>query len=399
MNPTTENKIDESRWTSLSAFRAAPEKVETNVITGCSIVTVGEALGHGVHLDKDFVKEVYRQGDAMRIGLKSRFGHPGMCSESLGTYLGRFRNFRLVDGGERLLADLHFAESARKSPHGDLPEYVKQLAKDDPKAFGTSIVFIDGERYRRDKDGNKIYQENWSEYDAFELTGEVFASCQKLLDCDFVDEPAANPDGLFASASVAGELNQFLAEHPEVETFLENNEKVVDYIQKYGVNIKQYLKAKHMKTEQKTPDKTEEKPDESLGKGQETETKTQEKAQESTPPAENTDLGKGNEKPEGSQKPADVQNDMSLSEYREIVNFCGVEIADEILNAKGTKADAVEKYCTKLKAENKELSEENTKLKAELEENGGSFTPEETSTKELTGIAKATAALKSKSTK
>lgn len=399
MNPTTENKTDESRWTRLSAFRAAPEKVETNVITGCSIVTVGEALGHGVHLDKDFVKEVYRQGDAMRIGLKSRFGHPGMCSESLGTYLGRFRNFRLVDNGERLLADLHFAESARKSPNGDLPEYVKQLAEDDPKAFGTSIVFINGERYRRDKDGNKIYQENWSEYDAFELTGEVFASCKELLDCDFVDEPAANPDGLFATASVAGELNQFLAEHPEVETFLENNEKVVDYIQKYGVNIKQYLKVKHMKTEQNTPDKTEKKPDESLGKVQEPETKTQEKAPENTPAAENTDLSKGNEKPEGSEKPADVQNDMSLSEYREIVNFCGVEIADEVLESKGTKADAIEKYCTKLKAENKELSKENDKLKEELDENGGTFTPEETSTKELTGIAKATAALKSKSTK
>ncbi len=93
-------------------------------------------------------------------------------------------------------------------------------------------------------------------------------------------------------------------------------------------------------------------------------------------------------KPEGSEKPADVQNDMSLSEYREIVNFCGVEIADEVLESQGTKADAIEKYCTKLKAENKELSKENDKLKEELDENGQDIHAGRNFSKELTGIAK-----------
>lgn len=383
-------QANDSRWTRLSAFRAAPESIDDNVIKGCSIVTVGEALGHGVHLDKDFVRDVYNQGSAMRIGLKARFGHPGMCSESLGTYLGRFRNFRLADDGSRCVADLHFAESASKSPNGDLPEYVKQLAKDDPKAFGTSIVFKNGERYRRDNEGNKVYSEGWDEYDAFELTGEVFATCEELLDCDFVDEPAANPDGLFASASVAGELNKFLADHPEVESFLQNNEKVVDYIQKYGVNINQYLKEKEldMKTDTNKP---EDKAPEELGKDT--------PAPESTPtpvapPAEpEVNLSKDVEPEVKGEK------EMSLSEYREIVKFCGVEIADEILDTKGTKSDAIEKYCEKLKKENESLKAELSKAKSELDESGGAFTPEETEESGLTGIERTIASLKSKKSK
>lgn len=382
MNLTTENTTDESRWTRLSCFRASPEQVEPNVIKGCSICTTGPALGHGVNLDKDFVREVFKQGEDMRIGLKSRFGHPGMCSESLGTYLGRFRNFRLTDNGERLLADLHFAESARKSPHGDLAEYVKQLAIDDPKAFGTSIVFINGDRYRKDKDGEKVYEEQWAEDADLDLTPEVFATCKQLLDCDFVDEPAANPDGLFSSASIAGEFNQFFAEHPEVETFLKNNEKVVDHIQKYGVNIKQYLKVKHMSTEQNTPEIEPEVPAVELDT--------------TTPVVEETPV----EPQEAVTPSAEVEADMSLSEYREIVSLCGVKIADEVFESKGTKADAVEKHCAELKAENESLKAELSKVKSELDESGGSFTPAEAEpTSELKGLAKATAALKSKSTK
>ncbi len=73
MNPTTENKTDESRWTRLSAFEPLPKGRNQRNHRMLHCLTVGEALGHGVHLDKDFVRKVYRQGDAMRIGLKSRF--------------------------------------------------------------------------------------------------------------------------------------------------------------------------------------------------------------------------------------------------------------------------------------------------------------------------------------
>jgi hypothetical protein len=133
----------------LEANRQPPGPVEGDVIKRCSIVTVGEALGHGVFLDENFVAECYAQASSLKTGLKARFGHPNMCNEALGTTLGRFKNFSLSPDGKQLFGDLHFAKSAKITPHGDLAAYVTQLAEDDPEAFGTSIVFQIGGQYRK----------------------------------------------------------------------------------------------------------------------------------------------------------------------------------------------------------------------------------------------------------
>lgn len=83
-------------------------------------------------------------------GLKSRFTHPGLSDDGLGKFLGRAKNPRIDsvkvvrDGFEHTLAavraDLHLAESAFRTPNGDLGSYVMDLAAEDPDAFSSSLV-------------------------------------------------------------------------------------------------------------------------------------------------------------------------------------------------------------------------------------------------------------------
>jgi len=141
-------------------------------------------------------------------GIKSRFTHPGLSGDGLGSFLGRAKN-AVVDG-DVVRADLHLATSAHDTPDGDLASYVMKLAAEDPEAFGTSIVF------RHDSTAeNQFYEENstvetWNEPDGRERSRQVFKSpdplnvdnlpharLKSLRAVDVVDEPAANPGGMF----------------------------------------------------------------------------------------------------------------------------------------------------------------------------------------------------------
>jgi len=113
------------------------------VITDISVITAGEALGHDLWIDQDFLSDV---ADAINAfantdlgGVKARLTHPGLSSDGVATKLGRVRNARLE--GDQVYADLHFQEAATRTPDGDLADYVMTLAEETPEDFGLSIVF------------------------------------------------------------------------------------------------------------------------------------------------------------------------------------------------------------------------------------------------------------------
>lgn len=243
------------KWLDTPCFKARPATVDTEagIIRGVKVCTEGEAKGHGVFLDSDFVETVATQGAATKRGLKARFGHPNMCSESLGTFVGRFMNFSTgtttrEDGTSAAccLADLHLSESAKDSPSGDLYAYIVSMAENEADMFGTSIVFAQGNRYRRDKAGGKIYPRRqdggWNdEYD--KAGGPDFIECKTLIACDCVDDPAAN-DGLFsadASATVAGQITEFLDLHPQIFQILEESPEVIEAVANYGDKFDEFL--------------------------------------------------------------------------------------------------------------------------------------------------------------
>lgn len=174
------------------------------LIRGVSLCTRGEALGHGMWLDQPFIESVSSCASQSGNGVKARFTHPGLSSDGLGTFLGRIKGCR-TEGGKSV-GDLHFSQAAHRTPDGDLATYVMDLAEGDPEAFAMSIVFepdyeAEGEFIL--ENGGRITPSGYiddSEFvspDPDNTKNLPHARLAALRGCDVVDEPAANPDGLF----------------------------------------------------------------------------------------------------------------------------------------------------------------------------------------------------------
>jgi hypothetical protein len=109
------------------------------LISGVSLATRGEALGHGMWMDLEAISQVATFANAGEAGLKSRFTHPGMSSDGLGRHLGRIQETEVM--GDQAIGNLHLAMLSHNTPEGDLADYVMDLADEDPQAAGLSIVF------------------------------------------------------------------------------------------------------------------------------------------------------------------------------------------------------------------------------------------------------------------
>ncbi|HEY4260383.1 MAG TPA: hypothetical protein VGM98_09490 [Schlesneria sp.] len=180
------------------------------LIRGVSVLTRGEALGHGFWVDTVMLDQCLSFMQAMNDkGLKSRFTHPGLCADGLAKKLGI-----LVDGkrvGDQVLADEHFNGYAHKSPDGDLAGYVMARAEEEPEHFGTSIVFIsddqaeidfmlaNGGRWETVEDEGGEFETivDFKSPDPDNVESLPHARIKELLGCDVVDDPAANPHGFF----------------------------------------------------------------------------------------------------------------------------------------------------------------------------------------------------------
>ena len=256
------------KWMGSGYLKAKPKDVnhEEGVIRGVKICSVGEAKGHGVNLDEEFIDTLIKKGNGFTQGLKARFGHPNMCSTALGTYIGRFKNFTKAttvrsDGSQVAccVADLALSDSAKNTPNGDLYDYVIAMANEEADMFGTSIVFTPGQRYRRNEKGQKVYPRDsrGKRNEEFDRAGTPdFVECDHLHACDCVDEPAAN-DGFFsafASETVAGQITEFLDLNPQIFQALEDSPDVMNAIAQYGDRFDEFIASyKTYRTESQPP--------------------------------------------------------------------------------------------------------------------------------------------------
>ena len=255
----------------LGARRLGQIDEENEVLHDVQITLEGKALGHGVWLDREFCEAVAAAGNATGdVGLKVRYGHPSMCSDAIGTELGRAKNFRVVDferdiDGKKVkcagvIADVYMLKSAHSAPQGDLVAHVMATAKEDPSQFGQSIVFTyadwvvkDAEGVRHsyreevcglDAEGNKIVDPKtgkkkptmtYSDWLDQSADGKEYAVLGKLHGSDFTDTPAAT-DGIFSTGTLAEEAEQMLDEHPQILEVLEKSPKsVVEFLERTGL--------------------------------------------------------------------------------------------------------------------------------------------------------------------
>lgn len=211
------------------------EKVdrEAKVLHGVQITLEGEALGHHIWLDRQFCQDVVNAGNQRgEAGVKVRFGHPAMCSDALGTYLGRAKNFRLVDltrkSGEAaagVLADVYLDENA------DRCEWILNMAESAPDTFGQSIVFTYADTKYVDAEGVwHLMSEEGADLEK-SADGKEYAVLGVLHGTDFTDTPAAT-DGVFSADDLAAEAAEMLDQHPELSKVQGKN--VIEFLTRIG---------------------------------------------------------------------------------------------------------------------------------------------------------------------
>jgi hypothetical protein len=286
-----------------------------------------------------------------------------MCSTTLGTFIGRFKNFRQVEG--QVKADLFLSNEAKHTPHGDLYSYVLGMAKNEPDMFGTSIVFTPGDTYRRDENGEKVPV--GGEFDARD--GEpIFVECAALHACDTVDEPAAN-DGLFSRFSnetIAGQVTEFLDLNPTVWEAILENPSILETLSKYGNKfdefINRYRTYRGVKTGDSAMSQTQTEaadvaevevtePEATETPKAEIEEKMESEAAESVPEVEETEeKPEADEKPESEEIEPEVEESeeepepesegLSREEFVAVADEFGNEVAVQIMRDGGTVEDA-----------------------------------------------------------
>jgi hypothetical protein len=206
---------------------------ENGIIQGVTIARCGPAKGHNGFVDRTFLLQIVENAATKPAGIKARFGHPNMCSQALGTYLGRFKNYSY--SGDLVKADLYLDETAKNTPSGDLYSYVLDMAEKNPDMFGASIVFEIGE---------SVFLEE--EVDEEKVEKEYFR-LKELRATDIVDEPAAT-DGLFSANTFPGIASQFLDENPEIlDLIFSRPDSIVEFLSNYITNSKMNLSDKIMK--------------------------------------------------------------------------------------------------------------------------------------------------------
>lgn len=178
---------------------------ENGVLLGYVVAQEGVFKDGRGAFNAQSLSEIVKVGNAVRGGLRSHFTHADLSGDGLGKFLGRAQNLSLgttVNGaGETVKAvrgDLHFDQSAYKTPNGNLADYVMTLAESDPAAISSSLVIVPREEPQVDGRGNLKLDKDGEPLPALWFP-------EKLKASDIVSEGAA-VDGLLGAEDDADSL-------------------------------------------------------------------------------------------------------------------------------------------------------------------------------------------------
>lgn len=201
------------------------------IVRGVCIVNHGKNK-NGTYFNDDFLKDLTTHGNAQKQGVKCRFGHPNMCSTSLGSYIGRYKNFRLSN--KKVFADLYLDPISKKTQvegRGiSMYDYIIEMAETSPDAFGNSIHI-----------NSELFDEK---------VGDVYFNSHKLesfIASDLVDDPAAT-DGLFSNTNDLGILvTEFLDNNPTIFEVIQKDPSIMtDFFDRYTNYLTQFKKNEKM---------------------------------------------------------------------------------------------------------------------------------------------------------
>ena len=344
------------------------------LIRGASIITRGEALGHNLWIDGYMLEQTADAINNHSKGVKVRFTHPSMSGDGLGSYLGRAKNAFVI--GNQVYADVHFSEAGHHTPDGDLAEYVMSLADNDADAFGVSISF-QADLGAEDKFVSENEDENgcFKSPDSGNAKNYIHARLSELRAADIVDEPAANPDGLFHRSTIAHEADALLSyalgmssDKPEMKSLSVDADRVTGFVQRFleqhGLQI--ISKSNEVNT---MADETANQQVEA-----QTETETKDVAvdnQATEPEPQKTETATDTP---ASETPAQEKLSEGRKECQRFIDMFGEK--GGVWFAQGiTFAAAQEKYTTELKSECERLIKDRDELQARLADTRGEDKP------------------------
>lgn len=260
----TPEELQDIRWFKSNPlpldFAADRIDRENGVLYDVVMAEEGEAKGHGLHLEAEFIADLvsYDAKYYSKRGLKNRFGHPGASEDTLGTQMGYFTNFRTRKKGSKMqaIADLQLLSAADISPtKPNMREWMIQMSEEAPDFVMMSIVFKPGRYYQKQKDGKKKYiweyvptkDDDGNTYDRWvssdSALGKVFVEFGSKGEHYYTDtvEAGAATDNLFSTEAnphlFVSKALSWLDEHPELKNFARQHpDKVQEFLQSLGIN-------------------------------------------------------------------------------------------------------------------------------------------------------------------
>lgn len=230
---------------------------EAGVLYDVVMVEEGEAKGHELHLEEEFINDLvaYDVKHYARRGLKNRFGHPRASESTMGSQMGYFTNFRTRKKGGKMqaIADLHLLDAADISPtKPNMREWMLRMATEAPDFVMMSIVFKESGYYQRNDKEEKVPMKvardddgflYWENYDPKKKLFVEFGTKGVHYYTDTVEAGAA-ADNLFSTEAnprlFVSKALSWLDEHPELKDFARQHpDKVQQFLQSLGINTQQ----------------------------------------------------------------------------------------------------------------------------------------------------------------
>jgi len=271
------SEAERARWFSTGFLASGVGAVMTDqhMLKDAAVIRVGEARGHEMWVDQEMCNQVMLAANKFADkGLKSRFGHPDMCSDALGTFLGRWKTLKAGPDGI-VRGDLFLSSTAAESPKGDLRNYIEQMAAKEPGHFGTSIVFsrdweteadfivANGGEYvfwSRTETGTQsgrtqkkadipegadwwVDESGFKSPDPSNVNNYRHARLAALHAADLVDDPAAT-DGMFSGAggaALAARTSEWLDTHPEVLSAFAKDPEMLGILERYAEQVRPFV--------------------------------------------------------------------------------------------------------------------------------------------------------------
>lgn len=214
---------------------------ENGVIRNIVIVQEGVDKDNG-NFTKEFLQELLDAGQAQTQGLKSRFGHPNMCKTTLGTFIGRYKDFSIIEeeGKSKLIANLYLDEITKKTQVEGQGisyfDYLMDMSENNSDMFGNSIHFSCDVTFEEIGEGEeKQYV-------------ETYHSLKGFIASDLVDSPCAT-DNLFKSSEDLGiQVTAFLDANPQIFGLIkEKPELLQNFMKRYENYNKEKSKKSNIK--------------------------------------------------------------------------------------------------------------------------------------------------------